>query len=393
MNRDHPGYDKLNEWYTTLKAAASASEWGLIINAFKDAVWVLDDDQRFLYFNRAAVNHFKCKTDAMIGKHCWEIVHCTKKPISGCPFLRVRRSLKRETMDMQEGDRWFEVLVDPILDANNGFTGAIHIVSDITYRKQAEEQLRQKNDRLTALLEISTTLAGSHNSQILFQTITDIAAKILPHGASVIYLLKNTTVHVAVATPELSPNLPEKFRTLSLSDHPHICRAMDTDSPVILADIREAKLTAAEKRVSDLLGLCSLIYLPLIHKDKPIGVLMVGNVEKPHRFFDEEVDFLQAMANHISLEIEDARLFEENQRHIAELECMMKEQQQTQKALQESESLFRNLFKKHAAVKLIIDPDNGRIVDANEAAAKFYGWSQEELRQMKISDINMLSSS
>jgi PAS domain S-box-containing protein len=44
-------------------------------------------------------------------------------------------------------------------------------------------------------------------------------------------------------------------------------------------------------------------------------------------------------------------------------------------------------------VKLIIDPDNGRIVDANEAAAKFYGWSQEELRQMKISDINMLSSS
>jgi PAS domain S-box-containing protein len=72
---------------------------------------------------------------------------------------------------------------------------------------------------------------------------------------------------------------------------------------------------------------------------------------------------------------------------------MMKEQQQTQKALQESESLFRNLFKKHAAVKLIIDPDNGRIVDANEAAAKFYGWSQEELRQMKISDINMLSSS
>ncbi len=252
--------------------------------------------------------------------------------------------------------------------------------------------IRRKSE-LFALLEISTRLTGSYNFQVLLQTITDSAAKILPHGASVIYLLKDTTFHVAAATSELSPNLPEKFRTLSLSDHPHICRAMDTDSPVILANIRKAELTAAEKWVSDLLGLSSLIYLPLIYKEKPIGVLLVGNVEKPYRFVDEDVDFLKTMANHISLEIEDARLFEENQRHIAELECVMKKQQQTQKALQESESLFRNSFQKHAAVKLIIDPDDGRIVDANEAAAKFYGWSQKELRRMNISDINQLSSS
>jgi len=58
--------------------------------------------------------------------------------------------------------------------------------------------------------------------------------------------------------------------------------------------------------------------------------------------------------------------------------------------LRESEEKFRNLFQNHLAVKLIIDPDTGRIVEANEAAEKFYGWSEDELRQKRIHDIDIL---
>jgi PAS domain S-box-containing protein len=60
-------------------------------------------------------------------------------------------------------------------------------------------------------------------------------------------------------------------------------------------------------------------------------------------------------------------------------------------ALHESEKKFRDLFHKHAAVKLLIDPDTGNIVEANEAAERFYGWSLEQLRRMRIQDINTLS--
>jgi PAS domain S-box-containing protein len=62
-----------------------------------------------------------------------------------------------------------------------------------------------------------------------------------------------------------------------------------------------------------------------------------------------------------------------------------------EEALRESEALFRKLFENHAAVKLILDPDTGNIIDANEAAAVFYGWSREQLKQMKIQEINTLS--
>ncbi|RPH50340.1 MAG: PAS domain S-box protein, partial [Desulfobacteraceae bacterium] len=67
------------------------------------------------------------------------------------------------------------------------------------------------------------------------------------------------------------------------------------------------------------------------------------------------------------------------------------ERKKAEKALLESESLFKNLFEHHAAVQLIIDPSNGSIVDANAAASKFYGWTREQLRQMRIQDINTLS--
>ena len=64
---------------------------------------------------------------------------------------------------------------------------------------------------------------------------------------------------------------------------------------------------------------------------------------------------------------------------------------QAEDQLRESEALFRNLFEQHAAVKLIIDPANGNIIDANAAAAEFYGWTREQLMQMRIQDINTLS--
>jgi PAS domain S-box-containing protein len=62
----------------------------------------------------------------------------------------------------------------------------------------------------------------------------------------------------------------------------------------------------------------------------------------------------------------------------------------SREALLESESLFRSLFENHSAVKMIIEPETGAIVDANKSAENYYGWSRENIRQMKIYQINTL---
>jgi two-component system cell cycle sensor histidine kinase/response regulator CckA len=67
------------------------------------------------------------------------------------------------------------------------------------------------------------------------------------------------------------------------------------------------------------------------------------------------------------------------------------ELKQAEETLRESEELFRSLFEHHGAVQLIIDPGSGTIIDANHAAAEFYGWARHKLQQMRVQDINILS--
>ncbi|MFW6263369.1 MAG: PAS domain S-box protein, partial [Thermotogota bacterium] len=68
------------------------------------------------------------------------------------------------------------------------------------------------------------------------------------------------------------------------------------------------------------------------------------------------------------------------------------EQKTMELELRKSEAKFRKLFQKHLAVQLIIDPQTLDIVDANEAAADFYGYTKTELKQMRVSQINIMSA-
>ena len=68
------------------------------------------------------------------------------------------------------------------------------------------------------------------------------------------------------------------------------------------------------------------------------------------------------------------------------------ELKQTKLALQRSESRFKNMFYRHNAIMLLIDPESGRIMDANESATQFYGYSRSKLLSMRIEEINSLSA-
>lgn len=59
--------------------------------------------------------------------------------------------------------------------------------------------------------------------------------------------------------------------------------------------------------------------------------------------------------------------------------------------LRHSEEKFRNMFMKQDAPMLLVDPDNGAILDSNHAAEKFYGYSVDEMVRMRIDEINTLS--
>lgn len=54
----------------------------------------------------------------------------------------------------------------------------------------------------------------------------------------------------------------------------------------------------------------------------------------------------------------------------------------------ESETRWRHAFDLNRAIKLLVDPQTGLIVDANAAARSFYGYSREEFQQLRLSDLD-----
>jgi diguanylate cyclase (GGDEF)-like protein/PAS domain S-box-containing protein len=61
---------------------------------------------------------------------------------------------------------------------------------------------------------------------------------------------------------------------------------------------------------------------------------------------------------------------------------------QAERELRESEQRFRTIFEQNLAVILLIDPTDGCIVDASEGAARYYGYTIDQLRGKNISRIN-----
>lgn len=127
---------------------AAQVQWQKTFDATNDAIWLLDRDQRILRSNEAAQRLFAQQKEEMTGRFCWEIVHGTSAPIPACPILRARESLRRESMDISVAGKWYLATVDPLLDDEGRFAGAVHTMTDISERRQAEEEIRRLNQAL-----------------------------------------------------------------------------------------------------------------------------------------------------------------------------------------------------------------------------------------------------
>ncbi|MCE1255537.1 MAG: PocR ligand-binding domain-containing protein, partial [Anaerolineae bacterium] len=62
-----------------------------------------------------------------------------------------------------------------------------------------------------------------------------------------------------------------------------------------------------------------------------------------------------------------------------------------EKKFNDSQQFYKALFENNLEVILLIDPDSGKIIRANDAACIYYGYSLDEITQLNISQINTLS--
>ncbi|KGJ87564.1 sensor domain-containing protein [Colwellia psychrerythraea] len=66
------------------------------------------------------------------------------------------------------------------------------------------------------------------------------------------------------------------------------------------------------------------------------------------------------------------------------------ERKLAEQELRENPEKYFQLFDKNKAIELLIDPNTQKIIKANSAAEKFYGYNKQEFNHLAISDINVL---
>ena len=118
-----------------------------VFNAMNDTIWLIDPDFRIRLSNKAAEQFFNLPSHEINGRYCYEIVHGTSEPVSGCPVLRSLKTRKREKTEFQMDSCWFEAVVDPVFDSNGEIFSFSHAITDITSRKKAEEALKQSAEK------------------------------------------------------------------------------------------------------------------------------------------------------------------------------------------------------------------------------------------------------
>jgi len=130
------------------KLRQASDNWDRTFRSIRDGIALLDRDHHIVQFNRAFQDYVGKTKEEILGNYCFFHVHGSTCPIDQCPFVRMKQSKVRESMEMTIDNRVYEMIVDPISDEDGNITGAVHIMSDITRRKQTESELLKLKEDL-----------------------------------------------------------------------------------------------------------------------------------------------------------------------------------------------------------------------------------------------------
>ena len=122
-----------------------ALQWQATFDAISDPVCIITTERIILKCNSAMAKCVSRSIDHCVGRTCCELIHGTKKTMSGCPFTRMLRTKKREDWEFNRDEQWMLETAYPFISLQGVVIGAVHIFKDITSEKRSREDLIRKN--------------------------------------------------------------------------------------------------------------------------------------------------------------------------------------------------------------------------------------------------------
>ena len=171
------------------------------------------------------------------------------------------------------------------------------------------EEMRRQALQIETLSQVSETVASDRMIEDVLQLIVTMTAQMMNSTICSIMLIDESTRELRiVATQSLSEGYRRKPPLKigqSMSG-----KAVQEKHPIYVPDVRKEKGYVYQDLAKQE-GLCSLLSVPMMTKDKVVGVIN-AYTSTLHSFGPEEVKTLQAIATQAAVAIEHTRLLEKS---------------------------------------------------------------------------------
>jgi len=196
---------------------------------------------------------------------------------------------------------------------------ALHNIELEEERRQAEEALRQYTERLRVQHAIDgATLAGWAPEAIAQVALRHVRQLVPCQRASVVVFDLEAHEAELIAAHTNGETTVSAGARLSPEDFGNV-QALQRGRPCLVEDILTLSHPTPVDRAWSGEGVRSYVTLPLITHGELIGILNLG-AESPSAFAPEHVDIARELADQLAIAIQQARLYEQVQRHAEELE-------------------------------------------------------------------------
>ncbi|NNL41824.1 MAG: PAS domain S-box protein [Desulfobacterales bacterium] len=362
--------------------AESERTTGEIIQGSTIPTFVINQDHIITHWNKAIEKLTGLSANEMVGtnKH-WKPFRSGERPTMADVILDQMKveDIKRyygakwRKSDLLEGaygaeeffpnigenGKWLFFTAAPIKGPDGKLVGAIETLWDKTEEKMAVQSSERHNRELSALCSIYTSLSSSLGlEERLSEAFYEIVDYLLVGGVSMFILEPDGNVFL-----KYSFGIGEDF-DVDVSQGSVIQGVFQKGEPAVFESMTEdddGEIGLFAKQ-----GIKSLVYVPIMAKEKSVyGVLRVAS-RRSGRFDPEERDILELIGSRMGAALENSMLHEQSRR---------------------SEEKYRSLFNNDPHPIFILDRKTFEILDINKRAEEGYGYTRDELLGMNFLDL------